>query len=112
MNKSILALLITVLFFSSCRNTVKNQTTSSDSTKNKDWTMLPFIKVDSANPVLVPGSNTFFDPMWKKQIAWENKDVCVQHSVPRRRERRRHSSVLTSRYFRAGGEAFPMSETR
>lgn len=37
--------------------------------------MLPFIKVDSANPVLVPGSNTFFDPMWKKQIAWENKDV-------------------------------------
>jgi len=75
MNKSILALLITVLFFSSCRNTVKNQTTSSDSTKNKDWTMLPFIKVDSANPVLVPGSNTFFDPMWKKQIAWENKDV-------------------------------------
>jgi len=37
--------------------------------------MLPFIKEDAANPVLVPGNNSFYCPLWKKQVEWENKDV-------------------------------------
>jgi len=40
-----------------------------------DWALLPFVKVDSVNPVLAPGSNTFTDPIWKKNVAWEEKDV-------------------------------------
>ncbi len=40
-----------------------------------DWAMLSFEKADSANPVLLPGSNQFMDPIWKKKISWEEKDV-------------------------------------
>ena len=45
---------------------------TSDST---DWALLPFVKVDSVNPVLQPGVGTFMDPIWKKKVAWEEKDV-------------------------------------
>jgi predicted GH43/DUF377 family glycosyl hydrolase len=37
--------------------------------------MLPFVKVDSVNPVLLPGDNTFVCPILKRKIKWENKDV-------------------------------------
>ena len=40
-----------------------------------DWALLPFVKADKANPVLGPGSNTFVDPITKKKINWEEKDV-------------------------------------
>ncbi|MBX6361594.1 MAG: family 43 glycosylhydrolase [Acidobacterium ailaaui] len=46
-------------------------TTNSDTT----WVLLPFQKVDSLNPVLGPSNQTFFDPIRKKKIAWEAKDV-------------------------------------
>lgn len=39
------------------------------------WAMLSFEKADSVNPVLTPGTNTFMDPIWKKKVAWEEKDV-------------------------------------
>lgn len=45
---------------------------AADSTS---WALLPFVKVDSVNPVLTPGTNTFVDPIWKKKVAWEEKDV-------------------------------------
>jgi predicted GH43/DUF377 family glycosyl hydrolase len=44
----------------------------SDSTS---WALLPFIKVDSVNPVLQPGVGVFTDPIRKKKVAWEEKDV-------------------------------------
>jgi predicted GH43/DUF377 family glycosyl hydrolase len=37
--------------------------------------MLPFVKVDSVNPVLLAGENSFMDPILKKQIKWDEKDV-------------------------------------
>lgn len=40
-----------------------------------DWAMLGFIKADSVNPVLTPGTNSFIDPITKKNILWEEKDV-------------------------------------
>jgi predicted GH43/DUF377 family glycosyl hydrolase len=40
-----------------------------------NWALLPFVKVDSVNPVLTPGTGTFMDPIWKKKVAWEEKDV-------------------------------------
>jgi predicted GH43/DUF377 family glycosyl hydrolase len=40
-----------------------------------DWAMLSFEKADSVNPVLAPGTNVFMDPIWKKNVAWEEKDV-------------------------------------
>lgn len=39
------------------------------------WAMLPFLKVDSVNPVLLPGENTFTCPILKREIKWEDKDV-------------------------------------
>ncbi len=42
---------------------------------NTGWAMLSFEKADSVNPVLTPGTNTFMDPIRKKKLAWEEKDV-------------------------------------
>lgn len=47
-------------------------TVATDSTS---WALLPFVKVDSVNPVLQPGVGSFMDPIWKKNVAWEEKDV-------------------------------------
>ena len=39
------------------------------------WALLPFSKVDSANPVLTPGVGRFTDPILHKDVSWEEKDV-------------------------------------
>ncbi len=59
--------LTALLFFCACTAEKKGQET--------DWTLLPFEKVDSVNPVLLPGDNTFTCPILKQEIKWENKDV-------------------------------------
>ena len=47
--------------------------TTADSLQN--WALLPFNKVDSLNPVLVPGKGSFTDPILKTKVLWEEKDV-------------------------------------
>jgi len=39
------------------------------------WALLPFTKVDSVNPVLQPGPASFFDPLRRGPVRWEEKDV-------------------------------------
>ena len=39
------------------------------------WAMLSFTKVDSANPVLQPGTGSFSDPILHSMVSWEEKDV-------------------------------------
>ena len=39
------------------------------------WALLPFVKIDSVNPILKPGDNTFTDPIINKKIGWEAKNV-------------------------------------
>jgi beta-1,2-mannosidase len=39
------------------------------------WTLLPFIKQDSVNPVLGPGQGSFMCPVRKIKVSWEQKDV-------------------------------------
>jgi predicted GH43/DUF377 family glycosyl hydrolase len=39
------------------------------------WAMMPFVKVDSVNPVLGPGSGSFPDPLRRELVKWEEKDV-------------------------------------
>ncbi len=86
MKNNPLAILSTVLilfFYSSCSNNIseKNttQTTNKDSALIKDsstnWALLGFVKVDSANPILTPGTNSFIDPIINKKVFWEEKDV-------------------------------------
>ena len=86
MKNNSLAILFTALiifFYTSCNNNTseKNatQTASKDSALIKDsstnWALLGFEKVDSANPILTPGTNSFIDPIINKKIFWEEKDV-------------------------------------
>ncbi|CAN5186652.1 glycoside hydrolase family 130 protein [soil metagenome] len=39
------------------------------------WAVEPFIKVDSVNPVLIPGRNEFNCPIQGIKLKWDNKDV-------------------------------------
>ena len=45
--------------------------------RNKDtsWAMIPFVKVDSMNPVLQPRRDTFYDPVSKKWVHWDSRYV-------------------------------------
>lgn len=55
----------------------KNQSNISQSNKtpSDDWTLLSFIKADEVNPILKPGNLSFLDPILKKEVFWEQKDV-------------------------------------
>lgn len=39
------------------------------------WPLIPFTKVDSINPVLTAGSNTFVCPILQTTVSWDEKDV-------------------------------------
>jgi predicted GH43/DUF377 family glycosyl hydrolase len=54
----------------------------ADSSKNQgekpadsSWALIPFVKIDSVNPVLKPGNGFFECPVRKEKIFWEQKDV-------------------------------------
>ena len=47
------------------------EVTSNDSS----WAMFRFVKADSINPILLPGANSFFCPILKQEVMWEEKDV-------------------------------------
>ncbi|MES2373910.1 MAG: glycoside hydrolase family 130 protein [Bacteroidota bacterium] len=74
--KITLGLLIVSISFAACKHFQRHIT---DVTVQEDlgpeWAMLGFVKNDSVNPVLSAGTNTFMDPIWKKKVAWEEKDV-------------------------------------
>ncbi len=67
-----LIFILTTIIFSACNNATLE---ISEKDSSNHWAMLDFIKVDSVNPVLLPGSNQFIDPITKQTIAWEAKDV-------------------------------------
>ena len=56
---------------SSKENPKENLITASDTT----WAILPFNKVDSVNPVLLPGEHRFLCPVLGTSVKWEEKDV-------------------------------------
>lgn len=54
---------------------VASDSAAAVKTDSADWALVPFVKVDSVNPVLTPGTGVFTDPITKKRISWEEKDV-------------------------------------
>src|SRR5688572_22229938 len=50
---------------------------------DSSWAMLPFSKIDSVNPILLPGDNVFICPVRKKEVKWEEKDVFNPAAVVR-----------------------------
>ena len=67
-------LLIVMITVSGCDH-IKQHLEGTDTENRNAWAMLDFEKADSVNPVLTPGTNIFMDPIWKKKVAWEEKDV-------------------------------------
>jgi predicted GH43/DUF377 family glycosyl hydrolase len=51
--------------------------------QKKNWMIAPFAKADSANPCLFPLRTTFNDPILKKKVGWEEKDVFNPAAVVR-----------------------------
>ncbi|TWI96240.1 putative GH43/DUF377 family glycosyl hydrolase [Mucilaginibacter frigoritolerans] len=43
--------------------------------RNTSWALIPFLKIDSINPILTPGTGSFIDPILNKGFLWEEKDV-------------------------------------
>src|SRR5262245_51370493 len=56
----------------------------SSANENTAWALLPFVKADEVNPVLVPDSSTkFFCPVRRDSVKWEEKDVFNPAAVVR-----------------------------
>jgi predicted GH43/DUF377 family glycosyl hydrolase len=72
-------LIVPLLATISCTNNQKHGGDSSKSASPTDsadnWTLLPFTKADSVNPILKPGTGSFTDPILKENVLWEEKDV-------------------------------------
>src|SRR4030095_6921156 len=71
---------ILCLAFIACRNKVENNRATVPSKDSAtvslgNWTLVPFTKVDSVNPVMEPGNASFTCPVRKQKVAWEQKDV-------------------------------------
>ncbi|MEP6844415.1 MAG: glycoside hydrolase family 130 protein [Panacibacter sp.] len=77
MKYSLLCLLLFSFISFSCRSKPSEQAVGKNDTDANEtqWALLPFVKVDSVNPVLDPGTSTFICPIRKKEIAWEAKNV-------------------------------------
>ena len=67
----ILKILFASIIFTACNSAPGN----TDATKEKDWTLLPFEKIDSANPVLLPDTSVTFNCPINGTLKWEEKDV-------------------------------------
>jgi predicted GH43/DUF377 family glycosyl hydrolase len=59
----------------SCKSSTESKNETIATKPDTAWAVLPFIKVDSVNPVLIPGDLTFKCPILKKNVKWEEKDV-------------------------------------
>jgi beta-1,2-mannosidase len=70
-----------LVFLLGCRSQPE---TSEQSASVSDWALLPFVKTDDANPVLIPDAGTrFFCPIRRQNVAWEEKDVYNPATVVR-----------------------------
>jgi beta-1,2-mannosidase len=68
-----------LVFVSSC----SPKKTESKETRDTTWALLPFVKVDSVNPILSAGQGKFVCPILKREILWEEKDVFNPAAVVR-----------------------------
>jgi predicted GH43/DUF377 family glycosyl hydrolase len=73
--------LLWSLLIASCETRKKPEGSGPDTSLT--WPMLPFEKVDSINPVLSGGQNTFLCPILNQEVKWEEKDVFNPAAVVR-----------------------------
>lgn len=67
--------LLPLCFVIACNDGNAPDTQKETTVDSTAWALLGFEKADNVNPVLTPGTAVFTDPIWNKEIAWEEKDV-------------------------------------
>jgi predicted GH43/DUF377 family glycosyl hydrolase len=76
----LLPVFILIITLIACNS---NSPAKDDTKDNKDWTLLPFVKADDVNPVLIPDSTTLFNCPIIGNVKWEEKDVFNPAAVVR-----------------------------
>jgi predicted GH43/DUF377 family glycosyl hydrolase len=75
---------ILLIYISCNNNSQKNDPEAGTDSSNENWALLPFNKVDSVNPVMIPDTTKeFFCPIRNEKIKWEAKDVFNPAAVVR-----------------------------
>lgn len=72
--------VVGIFFLFACSPQKGNQAKEINDTS---WAILPFMKVDSLNPILAAGDGKFFCSILKKEVNWEEKDVFNPAAVVR-----------------------------
>ncbi len=74
---SLLIIAIAFCLFSCNNHSANNGASKAIQSVNvtHNWQLIPFVKIDSVNPILTPGKGTFLDPILHKSVLWEEKDV-------------------------------------
>lgn len=71
----ILTIILPLIILAGCNDGDKQKDEPVQVSQNSEWTLVPFTKVDSLNPILGAGTGEFNCPILKRKIKWENKDV-------------------------------------
>jgi len=77
--KILMVISVLLLFSSGCQQK-ENQ---SSPEQDVSWAMLPFEKINDANPILAAGDGVFMCPVLKREVKWEEKDVFNPAAVVR-----------------------------
>src|SRR5687768_4423103 len=77
------SLFIGTILFMACQSSKEKSKENSYPAADTTWAILPFNKVDSVNPVLLPGDLEFDCPIVGKPVKWEKKDVFNPAAVVR-----------------------------
>jgi len=78
MKKYILFLASLSVYLAACNqkpHVANTQAASAGNDSSASWAIIPFIKLDSVNPILTPGTGSFIDPILKTKVFWDAKDV-------------------------------------
>jgi predicted GH43/DUF377 family glycosyl hydrolase len=78
-----ICLIITLCCVQCRKEKEKEKTVEIVQAPDTTWAILPFEKIDSVNPVLMPGKNSFRCPILKRKVKWDEKDVFNPAAVVR-----------------------------
>ncbi len=83
--KNLLIIISLGIFLMHCQNkSTKESASEVQGSTSTDWALLPFEKIDSVNPVLLPDSTLEFTcPIRQESVKWAQKDVFNPAAVVR-----------------------------
>src|SRR6186997_571572 len=79
-----ISIFLATIIFISCKPADDKDKVTADKSTDYKWALLPFTKADEVNPILLPDTNaTFYCPVRKDTVQWEEKDVFNPAAVVR-----------------------------